>query len=39
MIQLSQIKEGFRGLTTDVALAATDELYDYASQDYGIRLG
>lgn len=39
MIQLSQIKEGYRGLTTEVALAAKGELYDYASQDYGIRLG
>jgi catechol 2,3-dioxygenase-like lactoylglutathione lyase family enzyme len=39
MIQLSQIKAGFRGLTTEVALAATGELYDYASQDYGVRLG
>lgn len=39
MIQLSQIKDGFRGLTTDVAIAASSELYDYASQDYGIRLG
>jgi len=39
MIQLSQIKTGFQGLTTKVALAATNELYDYASQDYGIRLG
>lgn len=39
MIQISQIKEGFQGLTTDVALAASGELYDYASQDYGVRLG
>jgi hypothetical protein len=39
MILLSQIKTGFQGLTTEVALAATDELYDYASQDYGVRLG
>jgi len=39
MIQLSQIKAGFQGLTTEVALAATAELYDYASQDYGVRLG
>jgi catechol 2,3-dioxygenase-like lactoylglutathione lyase family enzyme len=39
MIQLSQIKERYQGLKTEVALAATDELYDYASQDYGVRLG
>jgi catechol 2,3-dioxygenase-like lactoylglutathione lyase family enzyme len=39
MIQLSQIKTAFQGLKTDVALAAANELYDYASQDYGIRLG
>lgn len=39
MIQLSQIKSNYQGLKTEVALAATDELYDYASQDYGIRLG
>jgi catechol 2,3-dioxygenase-like lactoylglutathione lyase family enzyme len=39
MIQLSQIKNDFQGLKTNVALAATDELYDYASQDYGVRLG
>jgi hypothetical protein len=39
MIQLSQIKEAYQGLTTEVALAAAGELYDYASQDYGIRLG
>lgn len=39
MIQLSQIKEGFRGLTTETARAAQGELYDYASQDYGVRLG
>jgi catechol 2,3-dioxygenase-like lactoylglutathione lyase family enzyme len=39
MIQLSQIKTGYQGLTTKVALAATNELYDYASQDYGVRLG
>ena len=39
MIQLSQIKADFQGLKTEVALAANAELYDYASQDYGIRLG
>jgi catechol 2,3-dioxygenase-like lactoylglutathione lyase family enzyme len=39
MIQLSQIKADYQGLKTEVALAATNELYDYASQDYGIRLG
>lgn len=39
MIQLSQIKTNFQALKTDIALAATDILYDYASQDYGIRLG
>ena len=39
MIQMSEIKAGFQGLKTDVALAATGELYDYASQDYGVRLG
>jgi hypothetical protein len=39
MIQLSQIKPQYRGLTTAVALQAGRELYDYASQDYGVRLG
>jgi catechol 2,3-dioxygenase-like lactoylglutathione lyase family enzyme len=39
MIQLSQIKPKFRGLTTEIALAGRGELYDYASQDYGVRLG
>jgi catechol 2,3-dioxygenase-like lactoylglutathione lyase family enzyme len=39
MIQLSQIKRQFQGLKTEVALEATNELYDYASQDYGVRLG
>jgi hypothetical protein len=39
MIQLSQIKTDYQGLKTNVALSATDELYDYASQDYGVRLG
>ena len=39
LIQLSQIKEAYRGLTTPTPLAAQAELYDYASQDYGVRLG
>ena len=39
MIQLSQIKAAYRGLTTPIPLAAQTELYDYASQDYGVRLG
>ena len=39
MIQLSQIKPEYRGLTTATPLAAQNELYDYASQDYGVRLG
>jgi hypothetical protein len=39
MIQLSEIKDGFQGLTTAIAVAASKELYDYASQDYGVRLG
>ena len=39
LIQLSQIKPAYQGLTTDIALATTDKLYDYASQDYGVRLG
>ena len=39
MIQMSEIKADFQGLKTEVALAATGELYDYASQDYGVRLG
>lgn len=39
LIQLSRIKPGYQGLTTAVAQAAQGELYDYASQDYGVRLG
>ena len=39
MIQLSQIKPHYRGLKTEVALATCDALYDYASRDYGVRLG
>jgi hypothetical protein len=39
MIQLSQIKPIYQGLKTEVALAAQAQLYDYASQDYGVRLG
>ncbi len=39
MLQLSQIKSRYQGLTTPVAVAAQSRLYDYASQDYGVRLG
>jgi hypothetical protein len=39
MIQLSQIKPAYRGLNTATAVAAADQFYDYASRDYGIRLG
>lgn len=39
MIQLSQIKPHYRGLRTDVALATAGALYDYASREYGVRLG
>lgn len=39
MIQLSQIKPQFRGLTTPTAKGAAREFYDYASRDYGVRLG
>ncbi len=39
MIQLSQIKSHYKGLTTATAVAAQHELYDYASQEYGVRLG
>lgn len=39
MIQVSEIKPEFRGLVTPVARAAATELYDYASRDYGVRLG
>jgi len=39
MIQLSQIKPRYQGLTTTVACAAAGQLYDYASQSYGVRLG
>lgn len=39
LIQLSQIKPQFRGLTTATAVGATREFYDYASRDYGVRLG
>jgi hypothetical protein len=39
MLQLSQIKPQFRGLNTPTALAASQEFYDYASRDYGVRLG
>jgi hypothetical protein len=37
LIQLSQIKPGFKGLKGDSAAAAR-EFYDYAARDYGIRL-
>jgi hypothetical protein len=39
MIQISQIKSKYRGLTTPAAIQAANELYDYASKDYGVRLG
>jgi hypothetical protein len=39
MLQLSQIKPHFRGLTTPTAVNAAHEFYDYASRDYGVRLG
>jgi catechol 2,3-dioxygenase-like lactoylglutathione lyase family enzyme len=39
MIQLSQIKPQFRGLTTATAVDAARQFYDYASRDYGVRLG
>ncbi len=39
MIQLSEIKPQYRSLKTATALAAGGVLYDYASQDYGVRLG
>ncbi len=39
MLQLSQIKERYRGLITETARQAASELYDYASKDYGVRLG
>jgi hypothetical protein len=39
MLQLSQIKPKYRGLTTPVALQSSREFYDYASQEYGVRLG
>jgi hypothetical protein len=39
MIQLSEIKANYRGLKTGVAVATAAQLYDYASQDYGVRLG
>jgi catechol 2,3-dioxygenase-like lactoylglutathione lyase family enzyme len=39
LIQLSEIKPKYRGLKTDPAQQAADQLYDYASQDYGVRLG
>lgn len=39
LIQLSDIKDQYRGLKTPNAVAAGDQLYDYASRDYGVRLG
>ncbi|RIK41975.1 MAG: hypothetical protein DCC55_10200 [Chloroflexi bacterium] len=39
MIQLSEVKPQFRGLTTPTAVGAAREFYDYASRDYGVRLG
>lgn len=39
MLQLSQIKPRYRGLVTEPAIHAANELYDYASKDYGVRLG
>lgn len=39
MIQLSQIKPNYRGLTTPTAVHAAGQFYDYASKDYGVRLG
>jgi hypothetical protein len=39
LIQLSEIKQDFQGLKTSVATATAGQLYDYASQDYGVRLG
>jgi len=39
MVQLSQIKPAFRGLKTHPATGAAVQLYDYASRDYGVRLG
>lgn len=39
LIQLSEIKTGFRGLQTEVARESGSVLYDYASRSYGVRLG
>jgi hypothetical protein len=39
MIQISEIKPEYRGIKTPAAVAAQDVLYDYASKDYGVRLG
>ena len=39
LIQLSRIKSEYQGLKTPVAVGAQAELYDYASMDYGVRLG
>ncbi|MGH2542088.1 MAG: VOC family protein [Ardenticatenaceae bacterium] len=39
LLQLSQIKPHYRGLKTETATRAANELYDYASKEYGVRLG
>lgn len=39
LIQLSEIKPKYRGLKTETAMGAGAQLYDYASRDYGVRLG
>lgn len=39
MLQLSEIKPAYRGLTTKPATDAAEQLYDYASRHYGVRLG
>lgn len=39
LIQLSEIKPQYRGLNTANAEEAGNQLYDYASRDYGVRLG
>jgi hypothetical protein len=37
MIQLSEVKQQYRGFRTGTPFV--DVLYDYASKDYGVRLG
>jgi catechol 2,3-dioxygenase-like lactoylglutathione lyase family enzyme len=39
LIQLSEIKPKYQGLRTADAVEANRRLYDYASRDYGVRLG